>query len=363
MPESYTSDFNVSVVNIEENSIAAEGKIPYVVPPGINRDFDNTTVIQRRTNEQSLQICVEDLEDRDARAVYKNVSLDLINYGQIKMFFHAEAHAGDRVEDDETTAFIRFGTDFTENYYEVEVPLKVTPQNISGSGDEIARQVWPLENEIDLSINELYALKSRRNREDFSVELPFTAKSENGQYNLSIVGRPDMTTVLTMMIGVRNPASDDRAPKSICLWANELRVTDFNREKGWAANARLSAKLADLGTISASTRYTSFGFGSIQQRIAERTREETTQYDISANMQLDKLLPGDHGIKIPMFVSMEKQRVTPRFDPLDPDIPLEASLLAFDTDEESANYRSLVEDRSERRALNIHECAKRAHQP
>lgn len=353
VPESYTSDFNVSVVNIEENSIAAEGKIPYVVPPGINRDFDNTTVIQRRNNEQSLQICVEDLEDRDARAVYKNVGLDLINYGQIKMFFHAEAHAGDRVEDDETTAFIRFGTDFTENYYEIEVPLKITPQNISGSGDDLARQIWPLENEIDLSINELYALKSRRNRENFSVELPYKTKSENGQYNLSLVGRPDMTTVMTMMIGVRNPGSDDRAPKSICVWANELRVTDFNREKGWAANARLSAKLADLGTVSASTRYTSFGFGSIQQRIAERTREETTQYDVSANMQLDKLLPGEHGLKIPMFVSLEKQRITPRFDPLDPDIPLEASLLAFDTDEQSSDYRRIVEDRSERRALNF----------
>ncbi len=353
VPESYTSDFNVSVVNIEENSADAEGKTRYVVPPGINRDFDNTTVIQRRNNEQSLQICVEDLEDRDARAVFKNVSLDLLQYGRIKMFLHAEAHAGDIVEDDEVTAFLRFGTDFTENYYEVEVPMKITPQNISGSGDEIARLVWPLENEIDLAIDELYALKSRRNRSGRSLELPFTGASDNGRYQLSIVGRPDMSAVMTMMIGVRNPSSEDKAPKSVCIWANELRVTDFDTEEGWAANARLSAKLADFATVTASTRYTSYGFGSIQQRISERTREETTQYDVSANINVDKLLPSGSGIKIPMFVSYEKSRITPRFDPLDPDIPLEASLLGFESDLGRQNYRQLVEDRMERRSLNF----------
>ena len=60
--------------------------------------------------------------------------------------------------------------------------------------------------------------------------------------------------------------SDDLQEKSICLWVNELRVTDFDSQNGWAANARINAKLADLGTISASTRYTSNGFGSIQQQ-------------------------------------------------------------------------------------------------
>lgn len=363
VPESYTSDFNISVVGVEENSADAEGKTRYVVPPGINRDFDNTTVLQRRVDEKSFQICVDDLADRDARAVFKNVSLDMINYGRIKMFFHAQAHNDDFVRDDETTAFLRFGTDFTENYYEIEVPLKITPNNLSGSSEDIARLIWPLENEINLSINELYALKSKRERERINQQLPYSGSSENGQYRLTVVGRPDMSAVLTMMIGVRNPASEDRASKSICIWANELRVTDFNTEKGWAANARLSTKLADVATITGSTRYTSFGFGSIQQRISERTREETFQYDVSANVALDKFLPSFTGLSIPMFVSYEKSRITPRFDPLDPDIPLEASLLAFDTEEQKAEYRSLVEDRSERRSLNFSNVRKERKNP
>ncbi len=354
VPETNVSDFFVSVVNIEENSVGDEETSPYVVPPGLDRDIDNTTFLNRRNNEQSLQICIEDLEDKDAKAVYKNVGFDLINYGRLKMFFHAEAYRGDMVLDDQVSAFLRFGTDFTENYYEIEVPLKITPRNLTGDGDALARLVWPEENEIDISVNEILGLKSERNRNNLSALVPYTTTSNNGRYKLTVKGRPDISTVLTMMIGVRNPESPDREPKSVCVWANELRVTDFDSNSGWAANARVAAKLADIGNISASTRYTTIGFGSIQQRISERAREETFQYDVSANINLDKfLLPQKTGLKVPMFASYEESIQTPQFDPLDPDIPLDASLESFDTEEERQEYRQLVQDRTVRKSLNF----------
>ncbi len=353
VPEGSVSDFNVSVVNIEENSAGGDDKVPYTVPPGLNRDRDNTTFLNRRVNEQSLQICIEDLEDKDARAVFKTVSYDLINYGRLKMFFHASSYRGDIVNDDEVTAFLRFGTDYTENYYEIEVPLKITPKNLALSGSNLRRAVWPEENEIDISINELLGLKSERNRGNLNSEIPYSRSSDNGRYNLTVKGRPDISTILTMMIGVRNPETPDRTPKSVCIWANELRVTDFDTRRGWAGNARIATKLADLGTVTASTRYTSIGFGSIQERISEREREETLQYDISANLNLEKfLLPEKTGLVVPVFASYEKTRVTPQFDPLDPDIPLEASLERLNNQEQK-EYRRLVEDRTTRRSLNF----------
>ena len=124
--------FTVSVVNIEENSQPEAGNIPYVLPPGVEREQDNNTQYIRQANEQSLQICVDDLADGEANAVYKNMTIDMINYGRLKMFLHAEAPPESNVNDDEVTAFIRLGTDFTDNYYEIEVPLKITP---SGSTD------------------------------------------------------------------------------------------------------------------------------------------------------------------------------------------------------------------------------------
>ena len=354
VPESATSDFNVSVVNIEENSVGDAETSPYTVPPGLDRDRDNTTFLNRRINEQSLQVCVENLEDKDARAVFKNVTYDLINYGRMKMFFHGEAYRGDIVNDDEVTAFLRLGTDYNENYYEIEIPLKITPKNLVLSGDALERAVWPFENELDISIKELLGIKSERNRLGLDTQIPYTVTTDDGRYQVSIKGRPDVSTILTMMIGIRNPESQDRAPKSVCIWANELRVTDFDSQKGWAANARLAAKLADLGTLNASTRYTSIGFGSIQQRISEREREETMQFDISANVNLHKmLLPEKTGIRLPMFVGIEKTRVIPQFDPLDPDIPLEASLDRLSSDSEKSAYRRLVEDRTTRKSLNF----------
>ncbi len=354
IPERSISDFTVSVVNLEANSTAQNSKSPYVIPPGVVRDQDNTTIINRQLNEQSLQVCVEDLADKDARAVFKNVSFDLLNYGRLKMFFHAESHAGDRVIDNEVVGFLRLGTEQTDNYYEIAIPLKITPEGVSETDPNIERVVWPEENEINLSINELLGLKAERNKRNLDIGVPYSITSNDGRHILTVKGNPDISTVLTMMIGVRNPESVDQATKSVCIWANELRVTDFDTKKGWAANARMSAKLADVATLNTSVRYTSIGFGNIQQTVQQRTRQETTQYDVSANVNIDKfLLPHKTGLTVPMFVSYEKSRSTPQFDPLDPDTPLEASLESFNSQTERDNYRRLVEERSERKSINF----------
>ncbi|MFY0689646.1 MAG: cell surface protein SprA [Cyclobacteriaceae bacterium] len=355
IPEITPSDFKVSVVSIEANSTGSEGAPPYALPPGLDRDRDNTSFLNNREDETSLQICVENLEDKDGRAVYKNTNYDLINYGRIKMFLHAHSYNGDVVRDDEVSAFLRFGTDYNENYYEIEVPLKITPEGLNGTtGDELRRVIWPLENEIDLAVSELLALKSSRNRNDIDVLIPYSIPSEDGRYKLTIKGRPDMSSLLTTMIGVRNVESTDRQPKSVCIWANELRVTDFDKNKGWAANARLSTKLADLATINASTRYQSIGFGSIQQRISERSREDILKYDVSAQVNVDKfLLPQKTGLRVPMYVSIEKTKATPQFDPLDPDVPLDAAIESFSNEEEGQRYRRIVEDRTTRRSINF----------
>ena len=345
IPEPYDAKFDVSVVNIEENGSSAGGKIPYVLPPGIKRDIDNTSPVLRQNNEQSLKLCVSGLKDRDARAVFKNMATDLINYGRLKMFFHAQEN-DEPLNDDELTAFVRLGTDFKENYYEIEIPLKVTPP-----GSQVVDEIWPEENTIDLRLDELYKLKSRRNKLGINVDIPFA--DTVGRHRITVEGRPDMQSVQTIMIGIRNPESPDGMDKSVCIWANEMRMTDFDKTAGWAANAFLNAKLADFANVTASTRYTSFGFGGLQQRIAERTREEIFEYNISANITLDKFIPEKAGIKIPMYVSYENRHITPKFDPLDPDIPLEASLQSISDAEERANYRAIVQDRTERTSFNL----------
>ncbi len=356
IPDPSVSDFDVSVVSIEENGQVVPGKSPYVIPPGLNRDQDNTTTINRRNNEQSIRICVEDLQDQDARAVFKNLveqgGLDLVNYGRLKMFLHAEAQNDEVILDDEVTAFLRLGAG--SEYYEIEVPLKITDNNaLPTTEDALRRAVWPLENEIDLSFDELYALKNLRNRTQWDPQRIFMRPSENGRYNLKVIGDPKLSAVRVLYIGVRNPKSDDAAPKSVCIWANELRVTDFDRTKGWAAKASLNTNLADFANISASTSYESIGFGGLQQNIIERSRFETITNRINTTVQAHKLLPGNHGIKIPVTLNYENVLKTPRFDPTDPDIPLDVSLDNLETVEEQEALKSIVQEKSTTRSINV----------
>ncbi|MEM6643527.1 MAG: cell surface protein SprA [Bacteroidota bacterium] len=354
IPNSDPTDFDISVVSIEDNSTGDNDGIRYVLPPGLERDIDNTTAQNRCINEQSLQLCVEDLPDKDSRAVYKvDLGHNLINYGRMKMFFHAEAN-GDMLLDNEIKAFVRLGTDQNENYYEIEFPLIVTPPNLSGSDEEVRRQVWPLENELDVSISELIGIKRARVLAGLSETAPFSRNSNDGRYRFTVVGRPDIRAIEMLMIGMRNPGDPTGAPKSVCIWANEFRVTDFDSNAGWAANASLQTKLADLATINAATTYSSVGFGSIQNRIQERSLDERFTYNVSANVNLEKFLrPDKTGLRIPMYVDFSRQRTTPKFDPLDRDVPLEASLQNFETEEERESYRRIVEDRSTSRSLNF----------
>lgn len=344
------NDFNVSVVNLEENGAYDQGSplSPYRIPPGVIRDRDNTSAVSRQLNEQAVQVCVNNLQDGDARAIFKVNQVDLFNYGRIKMFFHANSADAN---DDDLTAFLRLGTDFDQNYYEIEIPLKITD---AGIVDPSPRQVWPEDNEIDLDLNELYALKLRRDNDPLaSISAVYTNKALIGRHTIRILGRPDLASVQVLMIGVRNPKGNDQRPHSACVWANELRVTEFNRTPGWAVSTTLSARLADFATVTGALRHTTFGFGSVGSKTGERTREETTAYDVSANVNVDKLLPGNTGIKLPMFVSYENTTMNPNFDPANPDIKVEAALKAKSSAGERNRFQKLIQDRTIRRSLNF----------
>ena len=44
------------------------------------------------------------------------------------MFVHGETNPGTTpANDNEVTVFVRLGTDFVSNYYEYEMPLKISP--------------------------------------------------------------------------------------------------------------------------------------------------------------------------------------------------------------------------------------------
>jgi len=89
---------------------------------------------------------------------------------------------------------------------------------------------------------------------------------------------------------------------------------------GWSALGRVDMVLADLGTLSVSANTHSVGFGTIEQRVNERAKENMTQFDVAANIEAGKLLPKKANISLPVYASINRTVFTPAFDPYDKDI-------------------------------------------
>lgn len=330
-PPADNSVLELGTVNIEENGRRVP--IPYVVPPGIERerDFSNYRG-DTRQNEQSLSLIVKGLKDGYGRAAFKTAINDFRSYKKLEMYVHLEALENMQLENNELNAFLRVGTDNNDNYYEYNQPLKVTRPNTS---DPYA--IWPEENKMVIDLELFQKAKIARNNArkgvgPWPINEPYTYS--NGLNTIIVKGQPDMSKVRVYMLGLKNPlrgavgspVDDDGAEKSAQVWFNELRLTEFDERGGWAATGRVSMKLADFADVNVSGTKSTIGFGSIDSKVSERNRADNVAFDISSNMELGKFLPQKSGVKIPMFVSYSKQVATPQFDPRTPDIELSKAL-------------------------------------
>ena len=355
--QSGNTEFDISAVNIEENG--HKEPVNYVLPPEISRVIDPTNPQLRQLNEQAMLYKLCGLSDGDARAAYKSTGLDIRQYKRLQMFVHAEEVENYPLSDYDVTAFIRLGSDFTDNYYEYEIPLKLTPSGVySADNDGHRLAVWPEENMFDFKFSELTNAKKLRNGENFSSIQEFVVRS--GKNRITIKGNPSISDVRTIMIGVRNPKSssnpmqDDGMDKCVEVWFNELRLAEFDEEGGWAANMRVAANLADFANISLSGSTTRAGFGSIEKKVSERSQVDIYEYDIASNFALGKFLPEKSGIMIPMYLGYSKGVITPKYNPLSPDLTMEETMAdPYMSDEEKEEISKIAQDRITRKSVNF----------
>ncbi|WP_026704586.1 T9SS outer membrane translocon Sov/SprA [Flavobacterium soli] len=351
------TSFDVLAVNIQENG--EKKPINYVTPPGVVREqlYNNNTVINQNEQSLALRISGDGLIPQDSRAVFKNVSVDMRQFKNLKMFLHAEVlqKDNDPLEDYEMAAFIRFGNDFTQNYYQVEKALKVT-DSLDASTQE---KVWPAENELDIQMALLTKLKIQAmNAQEgevsvdgvyskYDYELDDNIAPENSRIKLSIKGNPNFGLVRTLMIGVKNNTGTDplnlpERPVRGEVWFNELRLAGMDNKGGMAAVLSVDSNIADFATISATGRISTIGFGALEDGPNERSREDVQQYNIVTNLSLGKLLPKKWGITLPFNYSVGEETITPQYDPFNQDIKLD-QLLDITTD---ASDRENIKNRA-----------------
>lgn len=339
----------VSAVNIEEN--AFREPVNYVLPPGVTRIIDPGQPQLRQLNEQSLVLKVQNLAPADARAVYKNTALDMRQYKRLQMFVHAEKLIDDPADlrNGEMSIFIRLGTDYKSNYYEYEIPLKLTPPGTYSNNSTPDREaVWPEQNMFDFPFSVLTNLKLERNREKrmggstVTFATPYTASDPDKPRNrVTVVGNPSLSDVKTIMIGVRNNA---RAIKACQVWVNELRLAQFNEEGGWAFQGSLNLALSDIANINVSGRKETVGFGSVEQSVTERRLDDFYQYNIATNVDAGRFLPEKLKVKAPVYYSYSEQVSTPKYNPLDQDIEMSDAMREAVDRAERDSIKSFAQD-------------------
>src|SRR5690606_29121690 len=167
------------------------------------------------------------------------------------------------LQDDQMVAFIRFGNDFTQNFYQVEIPLKVTPE-----GAVIDTDIWPEANNMEVELALLTKLKILA----MSANLDEIPTSDNGIFykdaaelggsssnlRVGIKGNPNFGYVRTLMLGVKNTSSREIRGE---VGFNELRLAEMDNRGGMAATMSVDANVADFATVSATGNMNTIGFG------------------------------------------------------------------------------------------------------
>ncbi len=317
LPSPDATALNTLAVNIEEND--QRQPIPYRIPPGIERQQElSNNNVPILLNEQALSVQICNLPQFNARGVFRNMNLDMIKYKKLSMFIHAESVLGQQqLNDGDLSAVIRIGNDLSGNYYEVMIPLKITP---FGTTDSL--KIWPSENNLDFNLQDLIALKEQRNKLGVPTSHYYRQILANGR-SYAIIGNPSLGEVKSMLLGVVNNNIENACTE---IWFNELRLSDLDERGGWAAQERIDFRLADLGTLTLSGTQHSQGWGNLEQRVNERSREDVYTFDASANIEAGKLLPKKLNLQIPVYAGYSTIIHSPQYDPYDLDIKLNDKL-------------------------------------
>ena len=355
-------NFDVSAVNIEENG--SREPVNYILPPGITRVIDPTNPQLRQLNEQSMVLKVTELEQGDARAAYKPLYMDFRRYKRLKVEVHAEEIEEYPLNDDELHFFIRMGSDYNYNYYEYEVPLKLTPPGrYNGEIESDRYVVWPDENRLDIPLEIFTNLKLERNdevrRAGSVINMQDVYESVHRGWNkdknrVKIKGTPNLGNVQVVMMGIRHKRGQlNTGPKSVEVWINEMRLTDFDEDGGWAANARVTTRLADLGSITVAGRTRSSGFGSLSQNINSRQLEDLHEIDVASSLELGKFFPEKAGVRLPLYYGYSRSVANPKYNPLEPDIELDESLKRAETSNLRDSIKFISQDLVTRKSINF----------
>ena len=340
------SPFNIGAVNIEEND--ARQPLLYRTPRDIQRQQSiNNQGVNLLANEQSMTLQFTGLKKGDTKGAFQTfTNKDLRQFKKMSLYIHAEKkNINSPLKDKDLTAIFRLGTDFINNYYEIRIPLINTKldaaQKYGADSPEYNDSLWNPLNALDLDLPILTQIKQERNLNPGApLNLIYSKIQPNG-HTYSIMGNPNLGEIKSMLVGVENTNASPTAEGEV--WVNELRLSSLDEKGGYAALARFDFTFADLGTLSISGNMHTQGFGTIEQKVNERSRDNFYQVDAAANLELGKLVPKKIGLSIPVYASYSRSVSSPQYDPYDLDIKLKDKIKSAPANQKDSIRKTAVD--------------------
>ncbi len=339
---------SIESVNNEENP-------SYEIPKGAvrNRIREAQSGTIRDAREQSMVIRANNLLPNRHLAVFHTYTSaqDLLRYKNLRMFVHLNGEINHRpLEAEDRGAvnfFIRLGGNENSDYYEYEQSLTASPlRELPGDSDQRADYLWRTnqpnpnpDGDAFIDLNSVNILLSSLNQMKFLRDT-YVDESGNG-FNTSEVfwsdlhgnfqstieefappgtrigvrGTPSLNRITTIVLGIRNVSDQEEILNEVNVWVNELRMSGYDQEVGYAAYGTADVKLADLAHVKLSLRTQSDGFGALASTLADREQLNIQNWTINSQLSVDKFIPERFGWALPVSLELKENSRLPRFDP------------------------------------------------
>lgn len=296
------SIFTLTTYNTEENKVKLDtdgAPDPYVSPPGVSGVKDRIT--KAVSKEQSLVIKMNDLpagnEVQANKTLYTNI--DLINYKKLKLFLYGSINSDPQIpintdiDSSKIEFYIRFGSD-DNNFYEY--------------GQRVYQQ-WNKLNKVEIDLAELAGLNGIG-----EGEVRYLGNTQQSYYRAKGT-TVSLNRIRYFIIGVRNKHDE---PFSGEIWLDELRVADVRKQAATALRLRTSVKLADLMVASAEWESKDADFHNVSKQFGEGSTTERQNY--TASIRMDKFLPHEWELSIPVDARASFSRQVPKYRPRSDDL-------------------------------------------
>jgi hypothetical protein len=274
----------VSTINTEENAKS------YDPPPGVPRERDDRGNLAKET---SLSLTYKNIQPGSSALVRKNLSFQQLNlsaYESLTMMVHSDtARQG-------LWYFFRFGTD-DSTYYEARMSL-----------DE---DRWKA---LTIRLRDLSEMKRKAQIDKRDTVDKVLDSMWSGNVKLSVRRNPSFSSITWMSMGVMRDSTASGSAWNGEIWVDEMKVTGIKPLNGWAGRVSLTTKWADFMNLNFGLDYED---GSFRRMTETQLGLDNSQLsaNFSVDWDMDKFLPEQWGVNIPLGTRMQQSLTRPQIKP------------------------------------------------